>query len=46
MSRDERRAERSRLRTVRRERRRQMMAGAKGRKNRAKGKDDKKGKKR
>lgn len=41
----ERRAERERLQAVRRERRGQMAAGAKDRKNRDKGKDRKKGKK-
>jgi len=41
-----RRAERQRLRSVRRERRRLAVSRAKGRKNRAKGKDDKKSKKR
>ena len=43
---DERRAERRRLRAVRRARRSQVLGDAKGRKNRAKGKERKKGKKR
>ncbi len=46
LTRKERRAERRRLRVVRRERRRRIMSETKDRKNRAKGKDRKKASKR